>query len=256
MMTTKFAYANGGNDQCYFDEKEREALIVRYAPLVKRIAGRMAMRIPSSVLFDELLSAGCLGLINAVDRFDPERDVNLKTYAEYRIKGAILDELRRMDWYSRSMRKKMQRIEKALVAVEGRTQRPAEAQEIAEELGIALEDYFNTLSDIHRVSLLSLDEFIKDEANDAVSKKSFQESIRSADDPSENVAKEELKRVIAQAIKTLSEKEQIVVSLYYYDELTLKEIGHVLSLTESRICQIHAMAVIKLKIRLKKYCAI
>ena len=186
MMTTKFAYASGGNDQCYFDEKEREALIVRYAPLVKRIAGRMAMRIPSSVLFDELLSAGCLGLINAVDRFDPERDVNLKTYAEYRIKGAILDELRRMDWYSRSMRKKNAADRKGPGGGwRAGTQRPAEAQEIAAELGIALEDYFNTLSDIHRVSLLSLDEFIKDEANDAVSKKSFQESIRSADDPSE-----------------------------------------------------------------------
>ena len=137
-----------------------------YAQLVKRIAGRMAVRIPSSVLFDELMSAGCVGLINAIDRFDPERDVNLKTYAEYRIKGAILDELRRMDWYSRSMRKKMQDIEKAVLSVESKKGRPAEDTEVAEELGLSLEEYQNTLSAIHGVALLSLDEYIKDEDND------------------------------------------------------------------------------------------
>jgi RNA polymerase sigma factor for flagellar operon FliA len=249
----KYNRSAGGNKGYKMDPKEREAMIVKYADLVKQIAGRMAVRLPSSVVFDELLSAGCLGLINAIDRFDPSRDVNIKTYAEYRIKGAILDELRRMDWYSRSMRKKVQDIEKAITHVEARESRPAEDKEIASALKMTLEEYYDTLAYIHRVSLVSLDEFIKDEVNSNSSKKSFQDSIRSTDDPEENIAKIELKQVMADAIKKLSEKEQMVISLYYYNELTLKEIGHVLGLTESRICQIHAASVVKLRSRMKSY---
>ena len=238
---------------CNFKPKEREAMIVGYAPLVKHIAGRMAMRIPSSISFDELISAGCLGLIDAIDRFDPSKKVDLKTYAAYRIKGAILDELRSMDWYSRSMRKKIQEIEKALIAVESRVGRPAEDWEVANEIGMSLEDYYKLLSNIHGVGLFSLDEYIKDEENDSLTKKSFQERILSDDDPAQNVAKGELKRYLAEAIRTLSEKEQSVISFYYYDDLTLKEIGHILNLTESRICQIHTLSLIKLKARLKGY---
>lgn len=236
-----------------FNRKEREAMIVGYAPLVKHIAGRMAMRIPSSITFDELVSAGCMGLIDAIDRFDPSKEVDLKTYAAYRIKGAILDELRSMDWYSRSMRKKMQQIERALMSVESREGRPAEDWEIAEEIGIPLEDYYKLLSNIHGIGLFSLDEYIKDEDNDSLTKKSFQERILSDDDPSQNVVKNELKQYLARAVQTLSEKEQMVISLYYYEDLTLKEIGHILELTESRICQIHTLALIKLKSRLRSY---
>lgn len=252
-MAKKYANNDGKGNRRGFDPQEREEMIVKYAYLVKRIAGRMAMRIPSSVLFDELVSAGCLGLINAVDRFDPGRDVNLKTYAEYRIRGAILDELRRMDWYSRSMRKKLQNIESAILLIESRKGSPAKDDEIAAELGMELEEYFAMLASIHSVALISLDEYIKDHDNDTPAKKSFQDSIRSGDDPAENLAKNELKRVVAEAIKNLTEKEQLVISLYYYDELTLKEIGNVLGLTESRICQIHAKAIIRLKTWLKKY---
>ena len=236
-----------------FSPKEREAMIVGYAPLVKHIAGRMAMRIPSSISFDELISAGCLGLIDAIDRFDPSKKVDLKTYAAYRIKGAILDELRSMDWYSRSMRKKIQEIEKALTAVESREGRPAEDWEVAGEIGITLDEYYKLLSNIHGVGLFSLDEYIKDEENDSLTKKSFQERILSDDDPSQNVVRGELKLHLTEAIKGLSEKEQLVISFYYYDDLTLKEIGHILDLTESRICQIHTLALIKLKTRLKSY---
>ncbi len=228
-------------------------MIVGYAPLVKHIAGRMAMRIPSSISFDELISAGCLGLIDAIDRFDPSKEVDLKTYAAYRIKGAILDELRSMDWYSRSMRKKMQLIERALMQVESREGRPAEDWEIADEIGIPLEDYYKLLSNIHGIGLFSLDEYIKDEDNDSLTKKSFQERILSDDDPSQNVVKNELKRHLTKAVQTLSEKEQMVISLYYYEELTLKEIGQILELTESRICQIHTLALIKLKSRMRRY---
>ncbi|RJQ59051.1 MAG: FliA/WhiG family RNA polymerase sigma factor [Desulfobacteraceae bacterium] len=236
-----------------FNRKEREAMIVGYAPLVKHIAGRMAMRIPSSISFDELISAGCLGLIDAIDRFDPTKEVDLKTYAAYRIKGAILDELRSMDWYSRSMRKKIQQIEKALSAVESREGRPAEDWEVAKEIGMELDDYCKLLSNIHGIGLFSLDEYIKDEDNDTLTKKSFQERVLSEDDPAQNVVNNEMRKYLAEAVKTLSEKEQMVVSFYYFEDLTLKEIGHILDLTESRICQIHTLALIKLRSRLKGY---
>ena len=236
-----------------FTRKERETMIVSYAPLVKHIAGRMAMRIPASITFDELISAGCLGLIDAIDRYDASREVDFKTYAAYRIKGAILDELRSMDWYSRSMRKKIQEIERALMTVESREGRPAEDWEVAEEIGLSLEEYYKLLSNIHGIGLFSLDEYIKDEDNDSLTKKSFQERILSDDDPAENVVKGELRQYLVEAIKSLPEKEQMVISLYYFDDLTLKEIGHILALTESRICQIHTLALIKLKARLKSY---
>ena len=236
-----------------FNRKQRETMIVSYAPLVKHIAGRMAMRIPASITFDELISAGCLGLIDAIDKYDPSREVDLKTYAAYRIKGAILDELRSMDWYSRSMRKKIQEIERALMTVESREGRPAEDWEVAEEIGLSLEEYYKLLSNIHGIGLFSLDEYIKDEDNDSLTKKSFQERILSDDDPAENVVKGELRQYLVEAIKSLPEKEQMVISLYYFDDLTLKEIGHILALTESRICQIHTLALIKLKARLKSY---
>lgn len=235
------------------DEKTREQMIVKYAYLVKYIAGRMAMRVPSSVMFDELVSAGCLGLIHAVDRFDPTRQTDIKTYAEYRIKGAILDELRSMDWYSRSMRKKVQDIERAVREVEARKGSPAMDTEVARELGVPLAEYHDVLSNIHSASVLSLDEFLKGDNDDTSRKRSFQERMVSHDDPAENVAKGELKQVVARAIKTLTEKEQMVISLYYFEELTLKEIGQVLELTESRICQIHTQTLIKLKTRLKAY---
>jgi RNA polymerase sigma factor for flagellar operon FliA len=151
------------------------------------------------------------------------------------------------------MRKKIQEIERALLAVESREGRPAEDWEVAEEIGLSIEEYHKLLSNIHGIGLFSLDEYIKDEDNDSLTKKSFQERILSDDDPAENVVKGELRQYLAEAIKSLSEKEQMVISLYYFDDLTLKEIGHILALTESRICQIHTLALIKLKTRLKSY---
>ncbi|MDX9786423.1 MAG: FliA/WhiG family RNA polymerase sigma factor [Desulfobacterales bacterium] len=235
------------------DEKTREALIIKYAYLVKYIAGRIAIKVPSSVQYDELVSAGCMGLINAVDRFDPSRQTDIKTYAEYRIKGAILDELRRMDWYSRSMRKKVQEIEAAVREVEAKKERPSLDSEVAEALGISLADYHTLLGHIYSATVLSLDEFLRGSEGENSRKRSFQERMTSPDDPSDSITKQELRQVVARAIATLSEKEQMVISLYYYEELTLKEIGQVLDLTESRICQIHTQTLIKLKVRLRAY---
>jgi RNA polymerase sigma factor for flagellar operon FliA len=236
-----------------FSPEEREAMIVKYAYLVKYIAMRISARLPSNVIVDELISAGCLGLIDAVDKYDPAKDVSIKTYAQYRIKGAILDELRSMDWYSRSMRKKMQDIDAAVLAVEGREGRPAHENEVAAELGVDLEKYFKMLGDIHGAALLSLDSFISN-GSDSSNKKTFQERLQGSSDPDRKIETKELQAIIAASIKKLSEKEQIVISLYYYDELTLKEIGKVLDLTESRVCQIHTLALIKMRSRLKEYC--
>jgi RNA polymerase sigma factor for flagellar operon FliA len=252
-MVRKYPEKAAAGNSSGLDQKERQELIVEYAYLVNHIAGRMSKRLPASVDIDELISAGCLGLIDAVDKYDAKKDVSLKTYAQYRIKGAILDELRSMDWYSRSMRKKIQDIEKALRRVEFRTGLPAGETEVAGELGIDLAAYHKMVNDIHQAAVLNLDSFIRNENNDSSSGNTFLSSLRSTDDPSGSVVKEELKQVLAKAIKGLSEKEQIVISLYYYEELTLKEIGKVLDLTESRICQIHTMAVLKLKTRLNSY---
>jgi len=252
-MASTTTYTTVREKTAKLSPKMREEVIVKYAYLVKYIAGRMAMRVPPSVSFDELVSAGTMGLIHAVDRFDPEKQTDIKTFAEYRIRGAILDELRSMDWYSRSMRKRIQDVEAAVRAIETRKGAPAEEEEVAAELNLPLGEYHSLLSNIHSVSLLNLDDFIRSEENETVGRRSFQEKIVSEDDPSENVSKIELKRVLAQAIRGLSEKEQMVISLYYYDDLTLKEIGQVMELTESRICQIHTQTLIKLKTRLRRY---
>ncbi len=231
----------------------RENSIIEYSYLVKHIAARFAMRLPSSVFFDELVSAGSLGLIDAVDKFDASKHVSLKTYAQYRIKGAILDELRSMDPYSRSMRKKIQNIAKAVKTIEDQKGLPAEDEEICEELGVSLEAYYDMLTNIHGASVLSLDEFIKTKKNDTYSRTSFQSGIKGDQNPADCFDKEELKSVLVQIKETLTPKEQIVVSLYYYDELTLKEIGEVLTLTESRICQIHTAVLVRLKAKLQDY---
>ena len=231
----------------------RQETIVEYAYLVRHIASRFAMRLPSSVLFDELMSAGSLGLIDAVDKFDPSKHVSLKTYAQYRIKGAILDELRSMDTYSRSMRKKIQDINEAVKRIEDEKGAAAEDEEIAKALGVDLETYQKMLADIHGSAVLSLDEFIRTKKNDTYSQTRFQAGIKADENPADDFDRAELKQVLADTIRTLSEKEQMVVSLYYYDELTLKEIGEVLSLTESRICQIHSAVLVKLKTRLEDY---
>lgn len=233
------------------DGSWREEMIVEYAFLVKQIAARFARRLPSSVFFDELVSAGSLGLIDAVDKFNPDKHVSLKTYAQYRIKGAILDELRSMDTCSRSMRKKIQNISKAVKGIEDATGGPAPDNEIAKVLGVDLETYYEMLTEIHGAAILSLDAFIRTGDNETSTTTRFEAGLKGGESPADLLDREEVKAVLAKAVSTLTEKEQLVVSLYYYEELTLKEIGEVLSLTESRICQIHTTVLIKLKTRIE-----
>jgi RNA polymerase sigma factor for flagellar operon FliA len=234
-------------------EAKRNALIVKYAPLVKFLANRMALRLPPSVSVDDLISAGIMGLLDAIDKFDPSKEVQFKTYAEFRIRGAILDELRSMDWIPRSVRKKVREVEQAIIAAERKLSRPAEDADIATEMGVDLDTYYDILDKARAVDLLSFDEYVDSHRDDFESKKSFKSLIRGDYDPADYMISQERKEVVANGIKALHEKEQMVVSLYYYNGLTLKEIGEVMGLTESRICQIHTKAIIKLRTRLRSY---
>jgi len=235
-------------DQESMDSKYREELIIKYAPLVKQIAERMAVRLPPNISKEELIGPGVLGLFDAIDKFDSKRGIKFRTYANLRIKGAILDELRKMDWISRSVRRNINRIEDAIRTLELKLGREPKDDEIAEEMGLEMDSYYRMISRSQGVNLLSLDELMLDGTTFKVSK-------QASDQPSpiDELKVKEIKSIIFKAMSTLSKKEQIVLSLYYYDELTLKEIAQVLSLTESRISQIHSKAIIRLRMKLKSY---
>jgi len=235
-----------------FSEEEREEMVRKYAPLVKYIAGRIAMRVPPNVSLDDLISCGTMGLLDAISKFDPEKNVKFKTYAEVRIRGSILDGLRSLDWIPRSVRKKIQDMERCVQKVERQMGRPAEDKEIAQELEINIEEYYTLLNQARSVDLLSLDETIRDQ-NFTDSKESYVNFIPSHVTPQDETLTAEIKHVVADGIKKLSEKEQKVITLYYHEGLTLKEIGDVLNLTESRISQIHTQCVVKLRVKLKTY---
>jgi len=237
--------------QMNFEEdktRRREELIITYAPMVKFVAERLAMRMPSHISKDDLTSAGIIGLFDAIDNYDSSRGIKFETYAFYRIRGAVLDEMRRLDWIPRSIRKEVQEIEAAITAVRVKLGRDPEDHEIALELGVSLESYFKMIDKAKGINLLSLDESVTGSSVTAVNK------IESKNpSPLDELNKNEVKRVIADAMSKLSEKEQLVVSLYYFDELTLKEIARVMGLTESRISQIHSKAIITLRVKLKSY---
>lgn len=224
----------------------REDLILKYAPLVKYIVDRMAIRFPPNISKEELISAGIIGLLDALDKFDSEMGIKFQTYAEHRIKGAILDELRRMDWIPRSIRKDIHRLEHAITAVKMRVGRNPEDSEVAQEMGVTIDSYYRIINRARGIGLLSLDETLPDGSTPKF-------AVQASDLPSpfDELKIKELKKIIAQALSDLSQREQLVVSLYYYDELTLKEIAKVLGLTESRISQIHSEAIIKLRAKLR-----
>ncbi|MDY0361789.1 MAG: FliA/WhiG family RNA polymerase sigma factor [Desulforegulaceae bacterium] len=236
------------------EDHEKQELIKKYIPLVKKIASRFAMRVPPSVSLDELVSAGHLGLIDAAGKFEPDRHVNFQTYASFRIKGAILDELRNLDNYSRSLRQKSQQLEKAVAKIEKREGRTAEENEIAKELGIDIEEYHELLKDVHSIAFFSLDASIRNSYKQSQdSRTTFQDQLKGDDNPEKRLNEKELKKLIAGAVDTLSDTEKKVVTLYYFEELTLKEIGEIFERTESRICQIHSAAILKLKSKINSF---
>jgi RNA polymerase sigma factor for flagellar operon FliA len=234
---------------------ERDQLIVRYAPWVKFIALRMAAKLPPHIQSEDLISAGIIGLIDAIDKFNPAREVQFKTYAQIRIQGAMKDELRSLDWASRSMRQKVKRLEHVYVTLERELGRPPSSEEVANSIGIKIAEFEEMLDEVKGTSLVSLEELGQGPASE--DKSSLLEALltREDQDPLEMLNLQDLKKALTQAITELPEKERVVLSLYYFEELTMKEVGKVLNLTESRISQLHTQTVLRLRGKLKAYLA-
>ena len=230
------------------EERLRERLILHYSPLVKYVAGRVGVGLPPNIEQADLVSYGIFGLIDAIEKFDIERAIKFETYAISRIKGAIIDELRSIDWIPRSVRYKAREVEKAYAALEARLHRTPTEAEVASELGIALEDLHTIFGQVSFVNVVALDELLTagGEKGDKLSLVDTLEDTK-AEDPVAAFETEETKYLLAKAINTLPEREKIVVTLYYYEGLTLAEIGQVLGVTESRICQMHTKAVLQLR---------
>jgi RNA polymerase sigma factor for flagellar operon FliA len=233
------------------DKALRDRLILTYAPLVKYVAGRLGSGLPAHVEDDDLVSYGLLGLIGAIERFDPQRDIKFETYAIARIKGAIIDELRSMDWVPRSVRARARDIERAIADLERKLMRAPNDEEIASKLGVSEEEFQDSLLEISRSSIAALDELWAGPsgAGDAVSLIDTIEDPQ-APQPTHAMAQTELREALGESIARLPEREKLVVTLYYYEELTLREIGEVLGVTESRVSQLHTKAILRLKARL------
>jgi len=230
------------------DPALRERLILHYSPLVKYVAGRVGVGLPPNIEQADLVSYGIFGLIDAIEKFDLERAIKFETYAISRIRGAIIDELRAIDRIPRSVRYKAREVERAYAALEGELHRSPTEIEVAAHMGIKLEDLHTIFSQVSFVNVVALDELLNvgGEKGDKLSLVDTLEDTR-AEDPVAAFESEETKYLLAKAINTLPEREKIVVTLYYYEGLTLAEIGQVLGVTESRICQMHTKAVLQLR---------
>ena len=232
------------------DQAVRDRLILTYAPLVKYVAGRLGSGLPAHVDEGDLVSYGLLGLIGAIERYDPDRDVKFETYAIARIKGSIIDELRAMDWVPRSVRSRAREIERAIADLESKLGRAPTDEEIAGKLGLSQEELDDSLSEISRSSIAALDELwtVQGSSGDQVALIDTIEDTQGPE-PQSALDQSEVKEMIADAISRLPDREKLVITLYYYEELTLREIGEVLGVTESRVSQLHTKAVIGLRSR-------
>lgn len=231
---------------CKLSDKDR--LVREHAHLVKYIAQRLAMKLPPHIELDDLISTGMMGLLDAIDKFDAGRDVKFTTYAQIRIKGAMLDELRGLDWVPRSLRSTSDEIERVYSALEKRLGRPATEEEVAEEMGLSLDEFMTTLGEISGAAMLRIEDFSSKSGDmDLLDVVADQNGV----DPQTIIRKREVREALSNAIDNLPEKEKLVVTLYYYEELTMKEAGAVLDLTESRVCQLHTQAMLRLKGKLK-----
>lgn len=224
----------------------QEKIIIEYAGLVKLVAGRLSMYLGYNVEYDDLVGYGTFGLIDAVDKFDYTKGVKFETYASLRIRGAILDQIRKMDWIPRSIRQKQRKIDMAYQSLEQRYGRMASDEEIASELEISVDEFENWQNQTKVTNIISLDEFMEQGAEAKVE----QNLTADFDQPDKIVEKQELKELLIKTLETLTEKEKKVIVLYYYEELTLKEISRILEVSESRISQLHTKALQKMKLRL------
>ncbi|MEO5352975.1 MAG: FliA/WhiG family RNA polymerase sigma factor [Magnetococcus sp. XQGC-1] len=230
----------------------RDELILKYAPMVKYIASRIATKLPQSVDMDDLIQVGILGLIDAVSKFDPQRGIKFQTYADFRIRGAILDELRAVDWVPRAVRQVASQIQEIYFQLEGELGYPADDADVARQMGISLTEFYQHLDAVRGVSILSFDDLrpsLDDEEWDAMDLMADPNLV----DPVEAIGLQELRLAISQAIQDLPEKERLVITLYYFEELTMSEIGEVLGLTESRISQLHSKAALRMRGRIRHF---
>lgn len=226
-------------------EAERERIIREFAPVIKAMAHRLAFRLPAHLDAQDLVSAGVIGLMDAMTKYDPAREAKFKTYAEFRIRGAMLDEIRAMDWVPRSVHERIAQLQKAQHAAEKRLGRPPTDEDLAQELGLSVEELLDFLTRSQGAVLLSIEDLGVQEPDAPAIIRSLVDTRHP--DPLSMVVSEDIRRTLARAIDELPEKERLVLTLYYYEELTMKEIGGILKVTESRVCQIHAKAILKLK---------
>jgi len=231
------------------DQNARDEIIKECVPLVRASANRLATFAAPSHDAEDLVSAGIIGLLDAMEKFDPTKGASFKTYAGWRIRGAILDEVRALDWVPRSVREKAKKLERVYFELEQSMLRPPSEEEIAGELGISLNELHKTLSEVSCTAMLMLDEICQDKENED-SVRHYIEDPR-ATSAIDKLVHEETKHILAEAIDSLPEQEKLTITLYYYEELTMKEVGKVLKVSESRICQIHSSAIIRLRSRLK-----
>jgi len=230
----------------------RDGLIRKYMPLIKLVANRIIRKLPPQIELNDLINSGVMGLIDAIEKYDPARDIKFETYAEFRIRGAILDELRSLDWVPRSVRQKIHELQRAMEKIENERKREATDAELAKELGVSLDDYHDLVSKASGVNLLSFDDLGYNKSS--AQRRSALEYYK--EPHSENLISllnlKDVRDIIAGAIDALPKNERFVISMYYYDELTMKEIGLVLGITESRVSQIHNKAIIRLRAKLRR----
>lgn len=230
-------------------QEMREQIIIEYAPLVKIVAGRLSMYLGGNVEYEDLVSYGVFGLIDAIDKFDTNKDVKFETYASLRIRGSILDQIRKMDWIPRTVRQRQRKIDEAIKSLEARTGKMPTDEMLAEELGVSGEELLSWQSQLKVTNVVSLNEFVESGNEPVMDAKG---NFRFAQ-PEEVIAETELKRMLKDAMQLLTEKEQKVILLYYYEDLTLKEISRVLEVSESRISQLHTKALQKMKKKMGPY---
>lgn len=232
----------------------REKLILEYAPLVKLVAGRLSMYLGYNVEYEDLVSYGIFGLIDAIDKFDYLKEIKFETYASLRIRGSILDQIRKMDWIPRTIRQRQKKIDTVIREIESETGHPATDKDISEKLGISEDEYYDWQSQMKVTGVVSLNEYMEN-GSDVSQDSGYHVSSR-FESPEEKIEKTELSKMLAEALEQLTEKEQKVITLYYYEELTLKEISAVLEVSESRVSQLHTRALQKMKAKLGPYMGI
>ena len=228
---------------------QKEELIKEYSSLIKFVAQKIAIRLPPNIELDDLISAGSIGLMDAIDKWDPTRDNKFKTYAEFRIRGAILDELRAQDWVPRSVRDKTKALDRAISQLENELGRYPTEEEISSRLNMPIEEFHSLVNQVRPVSLLSIDDQPTFNDSDKKSIANLLEGAK-ATNPFNQLNVKAIKDVVAKAIEELPERQRLVLSLYYFEDLNLKEIGQVLNVTESRVSQLHAQAVTRLRVKL------